>query len=191
MPLGTSGTIASGPFIVLGVLCLVILSVSLLRRTQQRRATGRDLTREQRARLRDQQELRTSLDELLTQLDEAAERIKTQINAQNAKLDAAVRAADERIACLTNPGRPAPPVSPVDPSSPPAAPANPQRIYTLADQGATPIAVADALQMPVGEVELILSLRNYAAQEAAPIKVRSARTGTSTVAAPDGALATL
>jgi len=36
-----------------------------------------------------------------------------------------------------------------------------QRVYEMADAGASAIVIADALQMPLGEVELLLNLRNF------------------------------
>ncbi len=36
-----------------------------------------------------------------------------------------------------------------------------QRIYDLADSGSSAMAIADALQIPLGEVELILGLRKF------------------------------
>lgn len=160
MPLGTSGATDNGVLVLLGALCLVILSISVWRRAQPRRATARELTREQRARLRDQEELRKSMDELLVQLEEAATRINTQLDARTANLEALLRRTDERIA------RPAAPVAVPTDKPPPAADAGPpqaQRVCDLADKGTPPIAIADALHMPVGEVELILNLRSYSA----------------------------
>lgn len=158
MPLGTGGAIDNGVLVLLGVLCLVILSVSMWRRAQQRRATPRELTREQRARLRDQKELRKSMEELLVQLEEAATRINAQIDARMANLEALLRLADKHIT------RPAAPVAAPAEKPPRAADAGPaqfQRVCDLADKGSPAIAIAEALQMPVGEVELMLNLRSY------------------------------
>ena len=197
----------SGPYFLLVVLCLVMLSVSMLRRSQQRRASSRDLTREQLARLRDQKDVRQSMDELLVQLEEVSRRINAQVDTRFAKLETVIRDADERIARLeqlapragrdsvrtgppaTNGG--AKPGTSSGPSAPQAGEFQPglpvarrstspteqaegpsatppasnderrQRIYELADSGTTPMTIADTLQMPLGEVELILSLRRF------------------------------
>ncbi len=165
MTLGTGSATDSGLLVLLGGLCLVILTVSVYRRAQQRRASARDLTREQRARLRDQQELRKSMEDLLGQLEEAAVRINAHIDDRTARLDAALRAADERIARLGI-ASPQPPVPDAHERTPPAEPlpARSRRVCELADRGTPSIAIADALKMPVGEVELILNLRNYQSQ---------------------------
>lgn len=220
---GTLAAIDSSLMMLLGAICLVLLAVSVLRRAQQRPATTRDLTREQLARLRDQREIRDSLDEILVQLEEVSRRVNAQLDTKFVRLETAIRDADQRIARLhallhragdaADTGRPARPPGPdaraagpppavgsppefepalgaaaesrADPGTtgrPPspaaadrpeaaadnadggAAAARPprfQRIYELADAGNPPIAIADALHMPLGEVELILGLRNY------------------------------
>lgn len=55
---------------------------------------------------------------------------------------------------------------PAPPPQPPASSsesrdARRQRIYELADTGTTPITIADTLQVPLGEVELVLNLRRF------------------------------
>ena len=90
----------NGFFYLLAVLCLVMLSVSMLRRSHQRRATSRDLTREQRARLRDQSQIRQSMEELLLQLEEVSRRINAQVDTKFVKLETVIKDADARIAHL-------------------------------------------------------------------------------------------
>jgi hypothetical protein len=164
MSLAASGAIDNGLLILLGALCLVILSVSLLRRLQHRRVTARDLTREQRARLRDQQELQGSLEELLVQLEETAARINAQIDARLTRLEAALQAADERVGRLDAPSCGARPAALASTPPPPPLPgtSKSQRVRELADKGTSALAIADALAMPIGEVELILNLRGFA-----------------------------
>lgn len=168
----------NGFFLLLVMLCLVMISVAMLRRSQQRQATAREVTREQLARLRDQRDIRFSMDELLVQLEEVARRVSAQVDTRFAKLEAVIREADERIARLEkltghSPPAPAPAsaadaAGPTQMAEPPHAADRPKpsnerqrRIYELADQGTSSLVIADALQMPVGEVELILSLRTF------------------------------
>lgn len=176
----------NGFFLLLAMLCLVMLSVAMLRRSQQRQATAREVTREHMARLRDQHNLRGSMDDLLVQLEEVARRVNAQVDTRFAKLEAVIHDADQRIARLeqltgqvtsgtaspTGPEvAPQPPngelaAPPPTVSAPPRCPATPpgerrRRIYDLADQGTSALVIADALQMPIGEVELILSLRKF------------------------------
>jgi hypothetical protein len=167
----------NGFFLLLAMLCLVMLSVAMLRRSQQRQATAREVTREHMARLRDQHNLRGSMDDLLVQLEEVARRVNAQVDTRFAKLEAVIHDADQRIARLEQlTGRvttPAPPLTAPEPAaSPPPDPAPPRppttppderrrRIFDLADQGTSALVIADALQLPIGEVELILSLRKF------------------------------
>jgi TolA-binding protein len=197
MTIGTIPGMDNGLFLLLVVLCLVILSVSMLRRSRQRSATGRELSREQLARLRDQRDVRASMDELLIQLEDVSRRINAQVDTRFLKLETVIREADQRIARLeqltgSKSRRPAdstparnlssPLTTPTgtekpQPESPDAvlrsdsanqspAPAESreqrrQHVYDLADTGTTPITIADMLRMPLGEVELILSLRKF------------------------------
>ncbi len=189
-------TLDNGFFLLLAMLCLVMLSVAMLRRSQQRQATAREVTREHMARLRDQHNLRGSMDDLLVQLEEVARRVNAQVDTRFAKLEAVIHDADQRIARLerltgrvttpehlptgSGPAAPSPTgpeVAPPPPdgehaapppiaSAPPRCPSTPpgerrRRIYDLADQGTSALVIADALQMPIGEVELILSLRKF------------------------------
>lgn len=190
MMLNTIAAFDSGLMFLLVVLCLVILSVSMLRRSQQRIATRRDLTRESLARLRDQKEVRQSMDDLLVELEECARRINAQVDTRFAKLEAVIRDADQRIARMSalltggaghagavatdpefRPGLPLATTPAKNPATDAATtPSEPlprtreerfARIYQLADKGSTPMTIADALQIPLGEVELILNLRKY------------------------------
>jgi len=207
----TLGTLDSTLLILVGVICLALIAIAFFRRAAWRSATARDLTREQRARLREQREVCRTMDELLVQLEEASRRISAQADTQFERLRAAIRDADERINRLSHAGpvrqstapppaqppprpleefkpglptappaapaaAPAPPtvtravVSAVVPAAPPAAVSSPpptpaderrQRIYELADAGTSLVTIADVLQIPVGEVELNLSLRTF------------------------------
>jgi hypothetical protein len=169
---------ASGMTTVLLVLCAIIIMVVLLRRHQFRSTTGRDMAREQLARIRDQNRLRNSLDELLVQLEEASRRVGAQIDTKFAKLETVIRDADDRLARLEHAlgrlGR-SPVQSPaqavledgganasrVSEEGDADGPKDPRfrRVYELVDAGASPIKAAEELAMPLGEVELILNLR--------------------------------
>lgn len=169
------GALDSGMALLLVVLCLTMLSVSVLRRSRERTVTSRDLTREQRARQRDQHDLQFSMDALLVQLEEVSRKINAQVDTRFAKLEAVIRDADARIArlqALQGEGAPTEVViiQTPDPQSPEKQPParqhasaaeRKQRIYELSDAGNTALTIADALSLPVGEVELILSLRQY------------------------------
>ena len=136
------------------------------------------MARDHVARIRDQHQLRQSMDELLVQLEEVSRSVGAQVETKFTKLEKVIRDADDRIARLegvlghssNEPAKPAArpprddtgtrpeprpeesrPIKPVDPSF--------QRIYDLVDAGASTIKAAEQLNMPLGEVELIVNLR--------------------------------
>ena len=178
-----------GMVTLLLVLCAIVIMVVLLRRHQFRGTTHRDMARDHVARIRDQHRLRESMDELLVQLEEVSRRVGAQVDTKFAKLEKVIRDADERVARLEGvlgrsggefaEPRAAPPSAPTGAAASllrsraggdfesqaeqraPAAPVDPrfERIYELVDAGASPIKVAEQLDMPLGEVELILNLR--------------------------------
>ncbi|RMF82773.1 MAG: hypothetical protein D6744_05740, partial [Planctomycetota bacterium] len=90
-----------GLAVLLMALCAVTITLTVLRRRQFQTVSARDLVREQLARLRDQKEIRVSLEELLLQLEEASRRVNAQLDTKFARLEAAIRDADARIAKLS------------------------------------------------------------------------------------------
>ena len=184
----TSGA-DNGMAMVLLVLCAIVIMVVLLRRHQFRGTPRRDMARDHVARRRDQRQVRQTMDELLVQLEEVSRSVGAQVETKFAKLEKVIRDADDRIARLegvlersgsepsaapastppTTPkvaarpsrdgaGRepqrhpePIPPIQPVDPRF--------QRVYDLVDAGTSTIRAAEQLNLPLGEVELILNLR--------------------------------
>jgi len=180
---------ANGMMMLLLVLCAVVIMIVLLRRQQFRSTSRRDMARDHVARIREQRGLHQSMDELLLQLEDMSRRIGAQVDTKFAKLETVIRDADERIARLEailgqsdtkeksrkprraasrrdTPVKSAP--DPAPPSIGKPAPAientDPRfaHVYALADGGTTPIEIAKQLDMPLGEVELILNLRKIA-----------------------------
>jgi hypothetical protein len=157
-----------------------MIAVALWQRARQRPARARELTREQWARIRDEKELAIALEDLLARVDEVARRVGADLESRQAALRALIEAADLRIASLradedvigTKRRHPEPQPSATTPRIAPAAAVGElpvptrlderqQRIFELADAGADPGTTADALQMPVGEVELVLNMRQF------------------------------
>jgi len=90
---------------------------------------------------------------LLMELAELSRQVGEQLDARAAKLEALLKQADDRIAQLQ--GQPV-----EEPPSPPAE--NESRyieIYRLADAGQSSAQIAQQLNRPQGEIELILALR--------------------------------
>ena len=190
MMLGDAATLQNGMIVLAAVLALTFFSLSLTRRAQRRAAASRPDSRAQFDSLREQSQLRSSMDDLLLQLEDVSRRINAQIDTKFVKLEMVVRDADDRIARLEKllsreaqtgslPGAPAvssaPPARPspnksADPSptetqrdsAPRATPNAPTaRIHELADDGMSPLQIAETLGLPVGEVELVLNLRSF------------------------------
>ena len=161
MVLSVASSADNGMTVVLLVLCATVIMIMLLRRHQFRGTTRRDMARDHIARVRDQHQLHQSMDELLVQLEEVSRSVDDRI----ARLEGVLgHSSDERA----KPGvrsprddtgtRPQPrpeenhPIKSVDPRF--------QHVYDLVDAGASAIKAAQQLNMPLGEVELILNLRN-------------------------------
>lgn len=180
MVVSTIGAMDNSLFLAVGAICLVLLAIAALRRSQLHRVTARELTRTQRAQVRDEREVEHSMDDLLTQLEEVSRRIDAQVDSGLARLETAIKAADARIARLNEASSAVvkrAPANPPDSAKPAAAPPHSEpptaapsfspdqrrrQIYELADAGTSPLTIADKLHLPIGEVELILSLRKFA-----------------------------
>jgi small-conductance mechanosensitive channel len=99
---------------------------------------------------------------LLVELSEMARQITAQLDTRSAKLQALIQEADQRIARLQQSSA-APPAPTTDAAT--EQPSLDQRhmdVYALADQGRSPDQIAQQLNRPKGEVELILALRRKA-----------------------------
>jgi hypothetical protein len=122
--------------------------------------------------------LRRDLDDLMVELQDLSRRISAEIDTRFAKLEAAMKDADRRIAALnrlsrltvessattqpTLPPRANGSPAPAAMTSQPLSPVDDVRhsvIYELADAGFSPIEIARDLGRTPGEVELILNLR--------------------------------
>jgi len=103
--------------------------------------------------------LQTDLEELLVELQELSRKISADIDTRFAKLEAAIRDADRRIAVLNRlehrlaerTGQVAAGIDDFD--------VRHAVIYELADAGYSPVQIAKELGKTPGEVELILNLR--------------------------------
>ena len=167
MILSSLGAIDSTIYLLLGLLCLVLFGVALVRRAQLNGVTLREATRTERARLREQLDVHRSLEELLPQLDELSRRIDTQTETQIARLETAIAAADRRIAQLDATreqrgpaGAPQGPAATSDSAGRDMA-SRRRQVYELSDSGTGPIAIAERLRIPLGDVELLLNVRRF------------------------------
>ncbi len=115
--------------------------------------------------LAQQRAIERQMQNALVEMAEMARQISAQIDTRAAKLEELIRQADQRIAAMKSqpPERTsAPPALAPELSSPPEpAVADPRhaQIYALADQGHSSRDIAQQLNRPSGEIELILALR--------------------------------
>ncbi|MBN2562829.1 MAG: hypothetical protein JXQ75_18045 [Phycisphaerae bacterium] len=138
--------------------------------------------------------VKRDMEQLLIELEELSRKINAQIDTKFAKLERSIADADKRISAfrilideakrVTDGIAPSAGPSPADAS--PDAPAvqrgevespredgtsprgdeRRRRIYELADRGSTAVEIAQELDQTVGEVELILNLRDSVADNA-------------------------
>ncbi|MEM1329978.1 MAG: hypothetical protein AAGG07_05405 [Planctomycetota bacterium] len=126
---------------------------------------------------------RESLETVMADCEELAQRMASIMEAKAARLETLIADADERLAKLerseqrgatpslaaepevrlprrTHSGdqRPEPPTSPAAPEPDQHGDMR-QRIYDLADQGLSPVQIAQRTSQPTGQVELVLALR--------------------------------
>jgi hypothetical protein len=127
------------------------------------------LARPQQPSLAQQRSVERDMQTLMHELSEMSRKIIGQLDARSAKLQELLKQADEkieRLAALESRPREqaAPPPAPVA-----AAASMPElnieidprheQIYTLEDEGLNAIQISNRLNIPEGEVELILALR--------------------------------
>jgi len=116
--------------------------------------------------LAQQRAIERQMQNALVEMAEMARQISAQIDTRAAKLEELIRQSDERIAAMkSQPPAPAGAPSLSADSEPPSprdsAVADPRhaQIYALADQGHSSRDIAQQLNRPSGEIELILALR--------------------------------
>lgn len=125
------------------------------------------------ASLARQRSVEQQMQNVLVEMSEMTRQIAGQLDTRAAKLEALIREADEKIAALSNAPPPPPPTTPIwSRPSPPATelPISSSAdqpildpghalVYALADKGRTLNEIAQELNRPSGEIELILALR--------------------------------
>lgn len=133
--------------------------------------------------LSQQRSVERDMSNLLVELSEMARQMTAQLDTRTAKLELLIKEADEKIAALRaasgggsmmTPAEKSPEAKDFsDPSPAPARaalieaappPIDPRHaaVYELADEGRSPLEIAQTLGRPSGEIELILALRSDA-----------------------------
>jgi hypothetical protein len=118
--------------------------------------------------LAQQRSVERQMQNVLVDLSEMSRQITAQLDTRATKLEALIKEADQKIAALNaaaaKSGAPASFAPQPGESSAPVFETVPPdtrhvEVYNLADQGRTPGEIAQQLNRPSGEVELILALR--------------------------------
>jgi len=179
--LGAADTSALGPFsagtLALMLLIVVATALILIRTRKRIRAAQRrsgPLVRELYDQFGAEQAQRRDLDETILQLDQLARQVGAMIDTKYAKLEAVIRDADRRIEQLSKLAEARAGAGGLDVTIGEDEPAggtteevnNDQRVavYRLADEGKSALEIAQAIDQPTGEVELILALRRTRSQ---------------------------
>lgn len=151
------------------VIAMVMMAITylLLRNSAKKRRDP--LSTPARFSLAQQRATERQMESLLVQLSDMARQISGQLDTRAAKLEALLREADEKLEQLRNAiDDPATPArrQPEPEERPPMRLIVPETIdprhaevYRLADQGQSSHQIAQRLNRPSGEIELILALR--------------------------------
>jgi hypothetical protein len=113
------------------------------------------------ASLAQQRSVERQMQNVLVELSEMSRQITAQLDTRAGKLEALIREADEKIAAMKS-AQSSPLFPPARIDIPDPAPISDPRhaqIYALADQGRSSMEIAQQLNRPSGEIELILALR--------------------------------
>ncbi|UCD27356.1 MAG: hypothetical protein JSV03_09510 [Planctomycetota bacterium] len=150
-------------------LALVFIAVFFLLSSLWRRQRKRNRELERDSQIRKaaapvsaESNITRDLEDLLVELQELSRRISADIDTKFAKLEAAIRDADRRIAVLNRLDRHMVDETSVNSQEAGDHEARHAVIYELADAGFTPVQIAKDLGKSPGEVELILNLRKQA-----------------------------
>ncbi len=159
------------PFWLQGLLIigLVLIITSLLMGIRKRRRAdaNRLSPTEQIERNRQQSGMRGDLERLMVEIEQMAKRVGSQLDAKSIQLEKLLNEAELKIAQLQELRESLGQMSQLHMSQPEEADtagpdiADPaaQKVYELADQGRTPVEIAQQLDEHLGKVELILALR--------------------------------
>jgi type II secretory pathway component PulM len=157
---------------VMGLIVLAAAYLVIFRPLRNKRRSDPMNDGPSRTMFAQQRHVEREMENLLVELSEMARKITAQIDTRATKLEVLIQEAEAKIEQLRALSS-AMPQTPSDRyradaeaslpglSSSPGEPADPRHaeIYSLADQGQTSAQIAQGLNRPRGEVELILALR--------------------------------
>jgi hypothetical protein len=158
--------------LVLAVICLTAVMVATRRRIRDSQRQPSHTARERFTQRQEQSRSVRDIEQVMLELDQLSRQIHGRIDTKLARLEAVIRDADARIEKLTGladkaDGRPQfeitldeeqPHECQVDDPAPPTDERH-QDVFQLAERGLSPLEIAQKLDRPVGEIELILALQ--------------------------------
>ncbi|MGA3067978.1 MAG: hypothetical protein ABSF29_14130 [Tepidisphaeraceae bacterium] len=118
------------------------------------------------ASLSQQRSVERQMQNVLVELADMSRQISAQLDTRAAKLESLIKEADQKLAALKSAtegetGTVEKPTAEMREAEPVgAAEAQHAQIYALSDQGRSPREIAQELNRPSGEIELILALRH-------------------------------
>lgn len=167
LPLAAGG-VTGGQLALIAVI-MVVMFLLLMSNARRRREGGpspKAYAREQISRIKEERAVKTDLADLMLELQQLAREVNAQLDTKFVKLERCIADADQRIGRLDRlagrpAGQPALDTTVRDESTEaqPVESSRRERICALYDEGKSPLEIAQALDKPVGEVELVVSLR--------------------------------
>lgn len=181
-----SGVSMQQYMLLASVLLAGFVFMRVMRKVTPSDGTPKQYRREIESATKQHTAMRADMEQLLIELDKLSREVSGQIDTRFTKLEQSIADADKRIAAMRilleackNAGASLTPVE--DQSARPHAGGSEsetmsghtsadgdsrmQRIYQLADQGLSPMQIAQQLEQHPGEVELILNLREAAGRK--------------------------
>ncbi len=181
MMVGEGGTPSGQQLMILGAVLITGFMVLRINRRRMAGGSSKQYRREIDSATSESAAVKGDMEKLLIELEDFSRKVSAQVDTRFAKLEASIVDADKRIAALrilldaaraagASLGLPDELPRPTPATGAPAAerkraPESPdalsreERIYQLSDQGHSARQIAQRLEEPVGEVELILNLR--------------------------------
>ena len=159
------------PFQKWSIICAVALTIiyAVMRPLKKKKEP---LARPTQLSLAGQREVEKQMTELLVELEKMARQMTAQLDSRAVRLEVLIKEADEKIAALKTAGQSTTTqIAPRKEASSslirdPAPDPRHAQAYELADKGLDGRQIARQLGRPVGEVELILALRDREKAEA-------------------------
>ena len=157
-----------GPLVMMiGIVGVGVLLTISIRGKIARRNAARPSARQLIEQVKTVHQSSDDVEVKAAELMETSRRLSAQLDNKAQRLEKLIGQADERIAAMSAapradihrateaPAEPRPPASPVPRERDPLT----RAVYELADQGRTPLEIAQELDEQVGKIELIIALR--------------------------------